>query len=131
MRSRISAAAFSVNVTATMRKGSTCRSSSSRYTSTSLRVFPVPALAQTTVFLSKVMHSDVSHKKHIRHKRFSSPSLVPYVLFVAYWLLPEQFLYRSSRGGVSRDIHSNRYSFDDPERSPAFLVGSIPDVHLC
>src|SRR5262249_21532356 len=50
--SRISAAAFSVNVTATMHMGSTPRSSSSRYTSTSLRAFPVPALASTTVFIS-------------------------------------------------------------------------------
>src|SRR5439155_11588476 len=50
--SRISAAARSVNVTATIRPGSTPRSRSSRYTSTSLRVFPVPALAHTTVFRS-------------------------------------------------------------------------------
>src|SRR5213593_2762463 len=50
--SRISAAARSVNVTATIRPGSTPRSRSSKYTSTSLRVFPVPALAHTTVFRS-------------------------------------------------------------------------------
>src|SRR5438105_13385050 len=50
--SRISAAARSVNVTATMRSGSIPRSRSSRYTSTSLRVLPVPALAQTTVLTS-------------------------------------------------------------------------------
>src|SRR5215831_178655 len=55
IRSRISAAAFSVNVIATMRSGSTPCSSKSRYTSTSLRVLPVPALAQTTVFLSKLI----------------------------------------------------------------------------
>src|SRR5438552_885449 len=55
MRSRISAAAFSVNVTATMRSGSTPRSSSSRYTSTSFRVLPVPALANTTVFFSRTI----------------------------------------------------------------------------
>src|SRR5213594_1044892 len=52
IRSRISAAARSVNVTATMRPGSMPRSKSSRYTSTSLRVFPVPALAHTTVLVS-------------------------------------------------------------------------------
>src|SRR5215475_11397529 len=38
-----------------MRIGSTPCSSNSRYTSTSFRVLPVPALAQTTVFLSKLM----------------------------------------------------------------------------
>src|SRR5215475_14105767 len=55
IRSRISAAAFSVNVTATMRIGSTPDSRSSTYTSTSLCVFPVPALAQTTVLLSNAI----------------------------------------------------------------------------
>src|SRR5437660_11276585 len=50
--SRISAAARSVNLTATIRSGSIPRSRSSRYTSTSLRVLPVPALAQTTVLTS-------------------------------------------------------------------------------
>src|SRR5437867_7120615 len=54
IRSRISAAARSVNVTATMRPGSMPRSKSSRYTSTSLRVFPVPALAHTTVLVSNI-----------------------------------------------------------------------------
>src|ERR1700722_165556 len=53
MRSRISAAAFSVKVTATIRSGSTPSASSSRYTSTSFRVFPVPALARTTVLVVK------------------------------------------------------------------------------
>src|SRR5256885_14853789 len=57
--SRISAAARSVNVTATMRLGSTPRSRSSRYTSTSFRVFPVPALAHTTVFRSNVISGSV------------------------------------------------------------------------
>src|SRR5215510_663981 len=38
-----------------MRPGSMPRSKSSRYTSTSLRVFPVPALAHTTVLVSNGM----------------------------------------------------------------------------
>src|SRR5881409_3725792 len=59
IRSRISAAARSVNVTATIRPGSTPRSRSSRYTSTSFRVFPVPALAHTTVFRSNVISGSV------------------------------------------------------------------------
>src|SRR5262249_20230187 len=55
MRSRISAAAFSVNVTATILDGSAPPSSNPRYVSTSLRVLPVPALAQMTVFFSSAM----------------------------------------------------------------------------
>src|SRR5262249_6518420 len=59
IRSRISAAARSVNVTATIRVGSTPRSRTSRYTSTSLRVFPVPALAHTTVLRSNAILGSV------------------------------------------------------------------------
>src|SRR3990170_5559884 len=52
--SRISAAAFSVNVTATIRSGSIPPARRSRYTSTSFFVLPVPALANTTVLFAMV-----------------------------------------------------------------------------
>src|SRR2546428_2005060 len=42
-----------------MRPGAMPRSKSSRYTSTSLRVFPVPALAHTTVLVSNSMLSQI------------------------------------------------------------------------
>src|SRR2546426_966541 len=76
--SRISAAAFSVNVTAAMRIGSMPCSISSRYISTSLRVLPVPALAQTTVlvlngiFVSRGFNSHTGGTTYDIHNRHRS-----------------------------------------------------------
>src|SRR6187455_3150295 len=50
IRSRISAAAFRVNVTARMLSGSTPARSRLTYRSTRTRVFPVPADASSTTF---------------------------------------------------------------------------------
>src|SRR5256712_1022336 len=101
--SRISAAARSVNVTATIRAGSTPRSRTSRYTSTSLRVFPVPALAHTTVFRSNAILGSVKSAQ-------SSVFAIDAVLLLA-WIRVQFALsnFPDQSSGSHSDIIKNRF----------------------
>src|SRR5262245_35827663 len=42
--------------------------------------------------------------------------------------LIEDFTYRGAGRGISRNVHSDGYSFNDAHRRPSFFVWTIPDL---